>query len=232
MEFNTIPRYTIKCIFNAYNNQSIKTKNTMKKALLLALVPLLMATTCNKKEKEYPTYYMDQEFKDYTLFKVGSYWVYQDSASKQIDSVYLYKQEITINDRRKAVNYNYEQFTENLKSSLYDTLVGEGLKLSESGGFVYGILRLNDFTNYASSYFQTPTIGELDPLYRIIKYQTYRNDTTISNKNYTQVKVFEANQQSFSYQSHKIFYSKHLGLVRKELFNGEVWNLIRHHVTQ
>jgi hypothetical protein len=193
----------------------------MKKALLLALVPLLMATTCNKKEKQYPTYYMDQEFKDYTLFKVGSYWVYQDSATKQIDSVYLYKQTIAVSNYGKEIGYNAEYFREELRSSLFDTLLGGGGKPLEKAGHTYRFGRLNDFLNSSVFFY----VG-------INKFSNIELLKLVDTMNHTQVKVFKIEQEEYSYQPHKTYYSKHIGLVRSELFNGQVWNLIRYHVTQ
>jgi hypothetical protein len=202
----------------------------MKKALLLALVPLLMATTCNKKEKQYPTYYMDQEFKDYTLFKVGSYWVYQDSATKQIDSVYLYKQTIAVSNYGKEIGYNAEYFSEELRSSLFDTLLGGGGKPLEKAGYSYGIIRLKDFLN-SSTYYFTGHIGDEEPSNGNLKFIKTLDSLNFIEKFYS-LKCFENNTEKFIYQPHKTYYAKHIGLVRSELFNGQVWNLIRYHVTQ
>jgi hypothetical protein len=208
----------------------------MKKALLLALVPLLMATTCNKKEKQYPTYYMDQEFKDYTLFKVGSYWVYQDSATKQIDSVYLYKQEITINDRRKIVDYNYQDVFENLYTSYYnDTIFRNGgakLKGDTQSYCAYFEGMLTSFINAPYLYFGSANEGTTFYHDGNLIYLKFNDIITIGNTSYSNVKIFELIKESYPLQIKKIFHAKHKGVIRKELFNGQVWNLIRYHVTQ
>jgi hypothetical protein len=156
--------------------------------------------------------------------------VYQDSATKQIDSVYLYKQEITINDRRKAVDYNYEQLQESLNSSLYGGLVGgRGLPIA-GAGYLYNLTRLNDFLNTNTCYF-SGKVGEVGASNSDIKFIEIR-DSINYEKKFVNVKIFQNQIQEFSYQASKVFYSKHVGLLRKELFNGQVWNLIRYHVTQ
>lgn len=58
-----------------------------KTLLLLAIAWLLIIGTNCKKEK--PTYYMPQEFKDYVMFPEGSYWIYEDSITGNIDSIFL-----------------------------------------------------------------------------------------------------------------------------------------------
>jgi hypothetical protein len=80
---------------------------------------------------------MDQDFKDYILFKVGSYWIYKDSASGAIDSVYLYNQEIDMYKGNDKVRYNMEEFSENLYSTYYDTLIASGGKPIEQRGYTY-----------------------------------------------------------------------------------------------
>lgn len=201
----------------------------MKKAksVIIILSALCLFVTCVKKEKEYPTYYLGQEYRDYVVYKVGSYWIYEDSASKIIDSVYLFKQDIIMNDGNRKVNYNSEGLSENKYSSLYDTLIFGGGIPTERKGPVYNEIRLNDFIHINTNYFDGK-IGE----YNISTFYDSKRDSIIYINKFYNVKVFENKQQEYSYQPYKTYYAKHVGLVRKELFNGQVWNLIRYKVSQ
>ena len=56
---------------------------------LLAL-PLLLAGGCHKPEPDEPEAVpLPAELKSYTLFEPGTYWIYQDSASQRLDSVWV-----------------------------------------------------------------------------------------------------------------------------------------------
>src|SRR6185295_7587176 len=47
-----------------------------------------------------------QEVKDYSLFKPGTYWIYEDSASGALDSVYVYDLQMGI-DSTTSGNFEY-----------------------------------------------------------------------------------------------------------------------------
>ena len=65
-----------------------------------------------------------------------------------------------------------------------------------------------------------------------MKYDTVR-DVLVDSLPYTNVKIF---QNLVTPSNHKLprelWYAKNVGLVRKELFNGEVWNLTKYNVVQ
>ena len=70
--------------------------------ILLFLAALIcIASNCKKNEK-IPTYYMTQDFKDYVVFPIGSYWVYEDSISNAVvDSLYLFNFHIRMQKNSK-----------------------------------------------------------------------------------------------------------------------------------
>jgi len=59
----------------------------MKNIIISILVFVMLATSCKKP----PTYYINSDMKAAFNFPVGSYWVYKDSLSGQIDSFYVAK---------------------------------------------------------------------------------------------------------------------------------------------
>lgn len=66
----------------------------MKKRKTLTITALilsagLMMVCMYSCFKEFPTYYIPEEMKTYIDFPEGSYWIYEDSLSGRIDSVYL-----------------------------------------------------------------------------------------------------------------------------------------------
>lgn len=109
----------------------------------------MFVQSCREPEK--PIYYMSQEFRDYVDFPVGSWWVYEDSITGDIDSLSLiYSEYMIINDPQ--IDYQFEHLSQRYKcedsilavsASCEDTglsyLSGNGFKsiiyffLSESG---------------------------------------------------------------------------------------------------
>ncbi|MBC7861932.1 MAG: hypothetical protein IAF38_03100 [Bacteroidia bacterium] len=76
----------------------------------------------NSNVKNWGTVYAPQDIKDLSYFKPGTYWIYKDSLSGQIDSVYVTDiaegmEEVTA-DMNKGYTGNFEHFTIMMKSSL------------------------------------------------------------------------------------------------------------------
>ncbi|MGB3901769.1 MAG: hypothetical protein WBI08_07110 [Bacteroidales bacterium] len=83
---------------------------------------------------------MSQEFKDYVLFPVGSFWVYKNTSSGIEDSIFLFKQEIKIMEAApNEREFNCEVFEQNFYSSINDTLIGVGGILAPGTPSVYNI---------------------------------------------------------------------------------------------
>lgn len=179
---------------------------------------------------------MDQEFKDYVVFPIGSYWVYEEEASGEIDSVYLYKLEKGIIDSRKKVPYNYENYRSyNFSSYFNDTIVDVGG--AEFYGFLpaYCISSEFSYSNsiiYSDYYFGPANIGDTLKTYKNLVFNEYFNNYSAKASTYNSVKHFHCINQTFSLQLRDIYYSRYIGVIRKELFNGQVWNLKRYHIAR
>ncbi len=88
--------------------------------LLVALAGLV---GCEKPERNVPIVPIPREVKTYTVFKPGTWWVYQDSSSNIIDSVWVEKSDSTTYILRNGndVEDKNEQFVIT-KNSTLDTL--------------------------------------------------------------------------------------------------------------
>ena len=65
-------------------------------ALLLCL-SLLLPLACKKAPPPEPEAVpLPAELKSYTLFQPGTYWIYQDSTSRQVDSVWVVSAEVSV----------------------------------------------------------------------------------------------------------------------------------------
>jgi hypothetical protein len=203
---------------------------------ILFLFALVSCSKC-KDEKVYPTYYMDQEFKDYCVFPVGSYWVYEDSASGAEDSVYLYNQQIYVVENSKSVSYKYERLRQNFSASFYsDTLIGDGgakyLGLGEP--CIYEQFYSSAFLAINFQFFSGRDTGYTFK-YNDNYYTTYLvnyDSIKVLNEYFNKVKIFEVVGGQDTRLPKRIFYSKNIGVIRRELYNGQVWNLKRYFINK
>ena len=198
---------------------------------ILIISILCIAADCTKEPKEYPTYYMSQEFKDYVLFPVGSFWVYQNTSSGIEDSIFLFKQEIKIleaapNER----GFNCEVFKQNFYSSVNDTLIGVGGILAPGTPSVYNIYINNKWnTNY--SFFAPANIGDIAPDYPNLKYINFYDTLNINGNNFYEIRVFE-NLKQYNNQPKKFYYARNVGLIKIELFDGTIWELKKYFINE
>jgi len=94
----------------------------MKKSIFLAfgIVTQLLLNSCEPKDKYY---YLNQESKDWALYKPGSWWVYRDSILNERDSLFItnYLEQFSVENSDKK-NYNYQTinyFISNKQTSEY-----------------------------------------------------------------------------------------------------------------
>lgn len=68
----------------------------MKKTLTISIAIIISIAYYSCLKKKY--FYINQDTKDYCVFPEGSYWVYQDSVTGILDSVYLVEQRISVSN--------------------------------------------------------------------------------------------------------------------------------------
>jgi hypothetical protein len=72
----------------------------------------------------------------------------------------------------------------------------------------------------------------------VVTYQESLPTYTLEGKIYNEVMVFESRYTGSSVPFDdvrlpvKVYFAKHIGIIRKEMKNGDVWNLISHDVKQ
>ncbi|HEX8506576.1 MAG TPA: hypothetical protein VF630_14520 [Hymenobacter sp.] len=96
-------------------------KHSTLRQWLLALALPLLALSCEKPRPEPAAVPLPAELKAYVLFQPGTHWVYQDSATQQLDSVWVVSTEVSI--RRRGIkgqsrpDLKYEDFHLRTRSS-------------------------------------------------------------------------------------------------------------------
>ena len=97
-----------------------------KNWLCLLCIVLVVLISCEKDPPpEKTSYFMDEEFLDHTIFKPGSWWVYEKDTMTPTDSVYVIKSEVT-NMSHDSVDYNWQ------RSVIFGPIINEWLLCSKS----------------------------------------------------------------------------------------------------
>jgi hypothetical protein len=204
--------------------------------LVLVFVVTISGCCFDCRNDNGPTYLMDQDFKDFVLFPSGSYWVYTNNAGS-MDSLYLYFQETRIDKSHKIYPFNHEGFTQNLSSSFYkDTLFGGGgaMKNYDTILFTYNERYISNSSVTGLQFYNKKKPGSVLDYAEDskVKYIGVLSGYYVNGVQYSDVKVFENFIAADVNLSRKIYYVKGIGVIRKELFNGQEWDLKRYHINK
>jgi hypothetical protein len=211
----------------------------MKRLLFILLAMPLMAnySSC-KKKPERAIYNTSKEFKDYVLFKTGSYWIYKlEGAVTNTDTNTLIKTELQLVKDARTIGYDFEKLLMHSKRTYsHDTLIifGGALFKGTHGVDYYEELSTTNLNAADIHYFDGKAKGSIVEIYanRRTKYSDSLANYTIEGKTYPSVKVFDMLDQGYPATPAKVYFAKNVGIIRKELWNGQVWNLIKHQVSQ
>jgi hypothetical protein len=187
-------------------------KLTTCKICLIIIIAFIISSASSCRKDKAPTYYIPQDLKDYCMFPIGSWWVYEDSISGEKDSIVLMEQEILLVKNSGRKNYFYENLKHEFFSS-YDTLLtgeswvtNENMYIYVSGWGTY-CSDDNEFSCTSNPYFYYDTLN-------------------INNIKYFNIKVFRNVYPEFTY-----YWSLNIGRIRKEdKINNKIWNLKSYYI--
>jgi hypothetical protein len=210
-------------------------KALVNRSVFLFLLSLLCCT-CYKPDPV-PYYPIPEESKQYIIFPKGSYWIYEESNSLNIDTVYLYRSEIEQFDGATDLGYNYKLYTAGFKSTFTgDSTRGFGGPfLSDQTKWAYREFIINSpLVQLILTFLHPLTVGETRRYAEdfALMYESHAEAMDINGVTYYSVMVFKHNIMIQPNQAERIFYAKNVGVIRRELFNGEVWQLKKYFVNK
>ncbi len=177
--------------------------------------------------------------KDHFYFDVGTYWVYQEENSGQIDSQWVSQAHTEPNVCwfNIQVLSSLDDYTRYIETLLLAHAIDSGFVRKDKRSIL--ILRAKgkagDFVGesyLAPFYYLTgDSVGNFGSKLKIDEIlSTYKN----LNKTFNNVlKVHEEKNIVEHKQPTVHYYAEHVGLIRKELLDSnQVWNLIRYHIKQ
>jgi hypothetical protein len=233
--------------------RSLMKRVFVRSLTLLLLVSTLFLAAC--KDKNTPSLCESSpgscqsvlEAKDLFLFNVGTWWVYEEETSHIRDSIYV-TQSYNSND------YNFDirlysdltGYTSHYWSVYYGTGNSEcslsGLSTSKCLHVKYSKWKFQDFLGESDAFFISYKIGDF--IYNggnmtscpdnKIKITAIFENYSLPTLNFEKtVQVDENCCSQEEWQPTRIFYSKKVGIIRKELLDSnQVWNLVAYHIEQ
>jgi len=186
----------------------------------------VLLSGCKKKEQT-TYYYLPQYFKDYMVYKQGSYWIYRNEVTMDFDSCYISKvtQGFYSNDR----NSLFEKILIEYKSDFYKTCFVDNGEVSLDSHDLSGTcMSTNDSPGMIFYY-------EDNVFYQFINHV---DTIKIGNNNYTNVinskySEYENGPPSMTKRVATYFIAKGVGLIsyRQQIgISDTTWNLIRYHI--
>lgn len=183
------------------------------------------------------------EAKKFFAFKLGTWWVYEEETSKVRDSVYVtdsYISETTydfdIRTHSTLSDYNYHYWPNYASgSNQCDTkypVKGKCLIVDRSK------YKLNDFVGQSNCFFYHCKIGDFETCFNTnfdnnkIIVEDIRLSFDLLDLSFDEtIKIHELNTFIEGRQATNHYFSKGVGLVRKELIDSnQVWNLVSYHI--
>jgi len=221
----------------------------LKYISLLTLVVLITFTQCRKDKKEFvpfceefPEQCVDMErIKDHYYFKTGSWWIYQEVTSHQLDSQWVSQSWVSdcnfsLTIKSSLDDYDRERWTHLLTPAKNCGRI-EKLNFSRIERSKY---KPGDFkgTSYIGIFY--PTIGDSAYnsnayyLNNYIKVENILEELLQLNYSFNNViEYFEYSNKTENNQSVKTFYAEGVGLIKKELIDSnQTWLLIDYNVEQ
>ena len=212
-------------------------------ASVVLLAAMLTISSCKKEsggnpESNRSTYKIPQDVKDYFYFAPGSYWIYQNQRTQELDSVYV------VDRSSRMVHYTNEPIDEELCFvHYYDEHYGVLFETYThiSWGAVDTLARSRyALAIAAKSGFPTGG-GYYTCLYPLLKgnkvYQTYYTLDVINTNDtfkidsfitYNVIKLYSKRNILFNNHEMNVYYLKDFGIVRKtDLTKNDDWVLIR-----
>ena len=190
---------------------------------------------CFNHKTEYS--YLDQEVKDYYVFKEDSYWIYQDSLTNSTDSVVL-KQVVHDFEKKRNrmgnITFLHETYRQEYCHYLSDTSFILSSFLVSYSGLSFPAIAFNlenHNTHYRILYFCYAAIQY--PIEYCIGEHIFYNVI-----NFEHSTTYLLNDSIWLNNKNKSYWAKNVGLIRYEIYSSDTttilntYNLIKYNVSQ
>ena len=221
----------LKFLKHLFGNELYK---YMKKLFLLSLVIVsLTAMWCKKSDTTFYTP-LSQEFLSYFAFPTGCWWVYKEINTGKTDSFYVERFNIENQSDPKG-GANHQSLIYNLNGGKYYSHGGGGATYSKKSdtsieySYVESYYGVNGFY-YSSQRFLYPAWpGKQGSVLNISKHFDSIN---IQGSFYHDVYSSGYTSQAYLNPIKAEYYCKNVGVIRREFYDGTIWELTKYHLNK
>jgi len=198
----------------------------IKNFLSCVFIIVLLLGGCKCKDDEVPTRLLSQESKDYCLFLPGSWWVYQNDQNLEYDTLRIteiqneifYSKNSNDNTERNTISFVQKQLYSLNTLRLIRGDRESALYFTYNGGF-------GEMLYFDSPSYRQDSIADTNDAQLLIFYDSIQFNST----KYRSVKYFKS---LVFIEYRNVYWAKHIGIVKLEKPNGNIWNLINYSVQQ
>ena len=184
-----------------------------------------------------------QNVKHFFYFKVGSWWVYQEENSGDLDTVYVteaaenpsnYDFDVQVYSTYQDYFYHFWPEYAYLSQNCNDSgpICGSCITVKRSK------YKTGEFVGEAKCFFFIPKLGLTDvnwnPTFanNYVSIEQIESSFILDTFNFDRtITINELNTEMENFQPTKHFFSENIGLIRKELLDSNnIWNLIDYHI--
>jgi len=223
---------------------SIRTKYSV---LFISLLCFAFCS-CRKKKEEIKNYnyQLPSTIESYTYFKAGTYWIYQDSATSIMDSVYVTSANKGVKVIKFEDNLGYQGSFGWFSCWMYSSHDNYQYEhWVDQTWEIYGSPTTCNRSKY-STQFSGPNGGNSilyanlalgSNLYSnssTVTYKAFYNSYILQSDTFNNVKKWYNSQNFTEDRNRTNFYiANNIGIIRKELLDSnKVWNLLRYKIIQ
>lgn len=188
------------------------------------------------KKKELPILYVKQEILPYCWFSVGSYWIYEEENTPGwIDSSFVKSRWTNIDPDESYEGYRAEYYgsTQVIRGKVF----GQGRRswpLSSDLASSYSVMS-EAYTDTASNAFDyTLFWNPMNPSDFPGAPNTltilHLDSVSVGNRVFYDVYDVGHEPQAFVAHSRRIVWARNIGVIKRVMADGTIWNLVRHHI--
>ncbi|MEO5643665.1 MAG: hypothetical protein ABIQ40_06495 [Bacteroidia bacterium] len=192
--------------------------------------------SCHRDQPTEPIYTpLNAEFKAWCAYKPGSWWTYKEISSANRDSMWVsYYSE----DKKHlpTENYYYYQLSMHVSSlnDSFETHYYNGAPIYPDGNKQWNFgenYNINQGTLSEGRFYFTTTLPlSLQSYTTVIQLDSF--DLSGSGDRYYTINKINNSVSAYSNWIKTEYYARNIGVIRREMFNGEIWEVENYNIVQ
>ncbi len=208
----------------------------MKNLLFFISILFILSFYSSCKKNKAETVLIPQEFKDYTVFPEGSWWVYKEIHTGEKDSSYVFFDTTGIGwDEKRGYNAEGSQQLIIRRNDTINKIIGS------QDRFTHIYREISSMNTQVTTYVlfnPIDSIGQQAPIQGGVIIQDKTPTLSVQNQLYQDIivtsfkgVVSENPVNNMGWHIHTATFARSVGMVRIQYFDGTIWELVDYHIS-